>query len=77
MLLEFLTSKFFFVIPMVAGSALFWAITRFMSLGTGITRREANEGIKNGNTAMAVYFGFRIIGVAVAVAGCVIAGASI
>jgi len=75
--IEFLTSKFFFIVPMLVGAFTFSIIIRWVSLGTGITRSEAREEIKNGNQAMAIYFRGRIIGVAIVVAGCVLAGASV
>jgi uncharacterized membrane protein YjfL (UPF0719 family) len=77
MLIEFLTSKFFFVIPMLFGSLLFLFMLRFMSLGTGTTHKEARQEIMNGNVAMAIYFGLRVVGVATAVAGTIIAGTSV
>ena len=75
MLIEFLTSKFFYVIPMLSGSLLFWLILRFVSLGTGVTMADARKGIRDGNVAIALYFAARILGVAITIGCCVLAGA--
>ena len=75
--LEFLVSKFFFVVPMFIGGFAFWLLTRFVSWGTGITRQESKEAILNGNVAMACYLGLRVLAIGVAVGLFVLAGASI
>ena len=74
MLAEFLTSKFFFVIPMMMGALTFWWILRFFSIGTGITGDEAKRAIMAGNIAVAVYFGLRAGAVAIVVGLCILAG---
>lgn len=72
---EFLVSRFFYLVPMITGGLLFWWLTRFVSMGTGIRPSEAKQEILNGNVAMAEYLGRRILAVGIAVAGCAIAGA--
>jgi len=75
MFLEFMTSKFFFVIPMLVGGFAFWFLARFARFGTSITKAEVKQEVMNGNVAMAVLFGFRILAVGIAVGLFVIAGA--
>ena len=75
MVLEYTTTRFFFLVPMLAGLVTFLVIVRHTSMGTGITHNDAKEGIKNGNMAMAVYFGLRGFSIAIVVAGVSIAGA--
>ena len=77
MFIEFLTSKFFFVVPMIVGAFTFLFIIKQVSLGTGISRSDAREEIKNGNMAMAVYFSSRILSVAIVVGLLCLAGTSV
>jgi len=78
MLIEFMTSKFFFVIPMILGGLTYWGITRYASFGTGITKgAAARELLKDGNIAVALYLGLRDVAIAIAVGSCVIAGTSV
>lgn len=72
---EFLVSRFFFIVPMIIGGIIFWALVRHVSWGTGITHAEAKEEILAGNMAVAAYFVGRILGCALVVAGIAIAGA--
>ena len=75
MFLEFMVSKFFFVVPMLVGGLAFWWLLRFMSMSGGIKWSEVRDGINTGNMAMAVYFGCRVIAVGIAVGLFVLAGA--
>lgn len=75
MLIEFLTSRFFFIIPMLFGGMAFWFLLRLMSLSVGVTWREIWSELLNGNEAVAKYFGLRAIAVAVLVGLISIAGA--
>jgi hypothetical protein len=77
MLLEFMISKFFFVVPMVIGSLAFWWILRWMGMSTGVPWSEIYDELKKGNMAMARYFGARILAVGIVVGACVIAGTSV
>lgn len=77
MLIEFITSKFFFVVPMLVGGLAFWWLLRFMSMSGGIHWSEVRDGISNGNVAMAIYFGCRVLAVGIAVGLFVLAGTSV
>lgn len=72
---EFLVSRFFFIVLVFVGGLAFWTMARFVSLGTGLTREDAKEGIQDGNMAMALYFGLRVLAVGIAVGLFVLAGA--
>ena len=77
MLIEFLISKFFFVVPMLIGGLAFWWLLRFMSMSGGIEWSKVRDEIEKGNVAMAVYFGLRVLAVGIAVGLFVSAGASL
>jgi len=77
MFLEFMVSKFFFVVPMLVGGLAFWWLLRFMSMSGGIEWRVVRDEIQKGNQAMALYFGLRVLAVGIAVGLFVSAGASI
>jgi len=77
MFIEFMISKFFFVVPMLFGGLAFWWLLRFMSMSGGIEWKVVREEIQKGNVAMALYFGLRVLAVGIAVGLFVSAGASI
>lgn len=77
MFIEFLISKFFFVVPMLVGGLAFWWLLRFMSMSGGIEWGTVRNEIQKGNTAMAIYFGLRVLAVGVAVGLCVLAGTAV
>jgi len=75
MFLEFMISKFFFVIPMLFGGLAFWWLLIFMSMSGGIEWSKVRDEIEKGNVAMALYFGLRVLAVGIAVGLFVSAGA--
>ena len=77
MLIEFMVSKFFFVVPMLIGGLAFWWLLRFMSMSGGIHWSEVRDEITKGNVAMAIYFGCRVLAVGIAVGLFVLAGTSV
>jgi hypothetical protein len=78
MLIEFMTSKFFFIVPMFVGGLAFWGLAKFASFGTGITKKDTTKEIlEDGNVALALYLGLRVVAIGIAVGLFVVAGTSV
>jgi hypothetical protein len=76
MILEFLTSRFFFIIPMIVGGMMFWYLLILMSKSIGVSwKDDVWSKIKEDPEALAHYFGMRAVAVAIAVGLFAIAGA--
>ena len=72
---EFLVSRFFRIVPMLAGVFAYWWTLRAMSASSHISTSKWLEKIDNDPQAMAHYLGLRNIGVALLMGLCAIAGA--
>lgn len=75
LILEYTTTRFFFLVPMLVGLAVWWYMNVWMDKSAGIKFRDVWEEIKSGNSVVGEYRGHRAIAVAIVVAGVSIAGA--
>lgn len=73
--IEFMASRYWFLIPMFAGGMGFWLLLRLMGWSVGVTWNEIWEELKKDNVAVARYFGLRAVAVALVVGLVTVAGA--
>ncbi len=75
LILEFMTTRFFFLVPMFVGLAAWWYTNIWMDKSAGIKFGDVWQEIKSGNQVVGDYRGRRAIAVAIVIAGVSIAGA--
>lgn len=78
MLIEFLTSKFFFVVVMIAVPVGFVLMVKYMNKSIGLDfTNDVWKVIKTDPMATALYFGVRLIAVALLCGFAILAGSRI